>query len=107
MREARDCSTALLDAQGRLIARAELQPMQTAGLSMSFAACAEQLDLSQVTPGHALILNDPYSGGQHLNDIIIFTPIFHGPTLLGGRQHRAPSGHRQVRGRGEHHRGRA
>lgn len=83
VREARDCSTALLDAQGRLIAQAELQPMQTAGLSMSFAACAEQLDLSQVTPGHALILNDPYSGGQHLNDIIIFTPIFHGPTLLG------------------------
>lgn len=83
VREARDCSTALLDAEGRLIAQAELQPMQTAGLSMSFAACAEQLDLSDIGPGHALILNDPYSGGQHLNDIIIFTPIFHGEELLG------------------------
>lgn len=83
VREARDCSTALLDAHGNVVAQAEMIPMQTAALSASFAAAAQQLDLSQVGPDHFIIMNDPYSGGQHLNDIILFTPIFHDGELLG------------------------
>lgn len=82
VREARDCSTALLDAQGRVVAQAEMIPMQTAALSEAFRCCAEQLDLSQVGPDHAIIMNDPYSGGQHLNDIIIFHPILHEGVLI-------------------------
>jgi N-methylhydantoinase B len=83
VREARDCSTALLDAQGRVVAQADMIPMQTAALSSSFAAAAEQLDLSNIGPGHCIVMNDAYSGGQHLNDIILFSPIFHGDRLLG------------------------
>ncbi|KPQ06785.1 MAG: N-methylhydantoinase B [Rhodobacteraceae bacterium HLUCCA12] len=83
VREARDCSTALLDAQGRVVAQADMIPMQTAALSASFAAAAEQLDLGTVGPRSFILMNDPYSGGQHLNDIILFTPIFHEGALLG------------------------
>lgn len=83
VREARDCSTALLDADGRVVAQAEMIPVQTAALSEAFRCAAEQLDLSGVGPGHAIIVNDPYSGGQHLNDIILFTPIFYDDVLLG------------------------
>lgn len=83
VREARDCSTALLDAEGRVIAQADMIPMQTAALSASFAAAREQLELSAVRPGQFVMLNDAYSGGQHLNDIILFTPIFHEETLIG------------------------
>jgi N-methylhydantoinase B len=83
VREARDCSTALLDARGRVVAQAELIPMQTAALSESFRCAREQLDLAGIGPDHAIIMNDPYSGGQHLNDIILFTPIFHHGELLG------------------------
>ncbi len=83
VREARDCSTALLDPQGNIVAQAEMIPMQLSALSMSFKACQTALDLSSIGPGHAIILNDPYSGGQHLNDIILFTPIFLGDTRLG------------------------
>jgi len=83
VREARDCSTALLDAQGRVVAQAEMIPLQTAALNHSFRAAAQQLDLSGVTEGQAVMLNDPYSGGQHLNDIILFTPIIHDGALLG------------------------
>ena len=83
VREARDCSTALLDAQGNIVAQAEMIPMQLSALAMSFKACQAALDLSRLGPRHAIILNDPYSGGQHLNDIILFTPIFAGDTLLG------------------------
>ena len=83
VREARDCSVALLDAEGNVVAQAEMIPMQTAAISMSFKAAMAQLDLSAIGPRHAIIMNDPYSGGQHLNDIILFTPIFHDQVLLG------------------------
>ncbi|UXT85236.1 hydantoinase B/oxoprolinase family protein [Agrobacterium tumefaciens] len=83
VREARDCSTALLDAQGRVVAQADMIPMQTAALSASFTAASEQLDLSSIGPDHAILLNDPYSGGQHLNDLILFSPIFLEGELLG------------------------
>lgn len=83
VREARDCSTALLDAQGRVVAQADMIPMQTAALSASFSAAADQLDLSGVGGGQFVLMNDPYSGGQHLNDIILFSPIFLDGTLLG------------------------
>ncbi len=83
VREARDCSTALLDADGNVVAQAEMIPMQTAALSMSFKAAQAQLGLDDMTAGEGVIMNDPYSGGQHLNDIILFTPIFLGDALLG------------------------
>ncbi|EPX80354.1 hydantoinase B/oxoprolinase family protein [Salipiger mucosus] len=83
VREARDCSTALLDAEGRVVAQADMIPMQTAGLSESFRCAAEQLDLSGVTEDDFILLNDPYSGGQHLNDLIVFTPILHEGALIG------------------------
>lgn len=76
VREARDCSTALLDAQGRVVAQAEMIPIQTAALSAAFAAARAVLDLDGIRPGQFILLNDPYSGGQHLNDIILFSPIF-------------------------------
>ncbi|MGX9963503.1 hydantoinase B/oxoprolinase family protein [Roseomonas sp. F4] len=83
VREAQDCSAALLDPEGQVVAQAEMIPMQTSALGRSFAAAREQLDLSAIGPNHAIIMNDPYSGGQHLNDIIIFQPIFLDDELLG------------------------
>ncbi|WP_420392975.1 hydantoinase B/oxoprolinase family protein [Acuticoccus sp.] len=83
VREAQDCSTALLDADGNVVAQAETIPMQTAALSLSFKGAAAQLDLSGVTERHAIIMNDPYAGGQHLNDIILFSPIVVDGALIG------------------------
>jgi N-methylhydantoinase B len=83
VREARDCSTAILDRQGRVFAQAEMIPIQVAALSMSFQTFREKYDVSQIRPGQGLILNDPFAGGQHLNDIIVFTPIFFNGELIG------------------------
>ena len=83
VREARDCSTALLDPGGNICAQAEMIPMQTAALSMSFKAAMASLDLADVAPGDGIFMNDPYHGGQHLNDLILFTPIYQGDVLLG------------------------
>jgi len=83
VREARDCATALLDAEGNVVAQGEMIPIHNGGLSEAFRASAGQLDLSAVGPDSAILLNDPYAGGQHLNDIILFQPIFVDGDLLG------------------------
>ncbi|VTU37590.1 Acetophenone carboxylase delta subunit [Variovorax sp. PBS-H4] len=83
VREARDCATALLDAEGNVVAQGEMIPIHNGGLSQAFRASAAQLDLSAVGPDSAILLNDPYAGGQHLNDIILFQPIFVEGELLG------------------------
>ncbi|VTU37598.1 Acetophenone carboxylase delta subunit [Variovorax sp. PBS-H4] len=83
VREARDCATSLLDAKGNVVAEAEMIPMHNGGLSAAFRESSKQLDLSRLTPDSAILLNDPYSGGQHLNDIILFQPVFVDGELLG------------------------
>lgn len=83
VREARDCSTALLDASGNVVAQAEMIPIHNGGLSEAFKASAAQLDLSSIGPDHTILLNDPYAGGQHLNDLILFRPIIVDGELLG------------------------
>ena len=76
IREARDCSTSLLDKAGRVMAQAQFCPIHMNSFGKVFEAFAHRYDLSRIEPGEALITNDPYSGGQHLNDFVLFTPIF-------------------------------
>jgi len=82
IREARDCSTALLDPDGRIVAQAQFCPIHMNSFGKVFEAFAHRLDLSRIKPHEALITNDPYSGAQHLNDIILFTPIFYEGSLI-------------------------
>jgi N-methylhydantoinase B len=83
VREARDFSVGLLDASGEVVAQAEMIPMQTGGISQAFRAIASRLDLSDLGPDDALITNDSFDGGQHLQDIYIFSPIFVDGRLVG------------------------
>src|SRR5439155_1467769 len=76
IREARDASTALLDPAGRVVAQAQLIPIHMNSFGLAFQAMADEHDVSSFRPGEGVITNDPYRGGQHLNDIILFTPIF-------------------------------
>src|SRR5690606_20124472 len=83
VREARDCSAALLDHRGQVVAQAEMIPMQTGGIPQAFRFLMEAYDLNSLTPDDAFITNDPFQGGQHLQDIFLYTPIFVGDTLIG------------------------
>jgi N-methylhydantoinase B len=76
IREARDCSTSLMDRDGLIMAQAQFCPIHMNSFGKVFEAFARRYDLSCIQPGEALITNDPYSGGQHLNDFVLFTPIF-------------------------------
>ncbi len=83
LREAKDGSAALLDLNGGTVAQAELIPMQLGTLGHIFAPCAAMFPPETMEEGDFLIINDPYSGGQHLNDVFMFHPIFHEGRILG------------------------
>jgi len=82
VREAQDASAALFDPQGNVVAQAELIPMHLGSMSEIFRACTEVTPISELRPGDFYINNDPYGGGQHLQDVFIFTPIFHEGVLV-------------------------
>lgn len=83
IREAQDCSTALLSPDGDVVAQSAMIPMQTRALSRSFAEVRRRFGIDGLREGSAVLLNDPYSGGQHLNDLILFQPVFADGRLAG------------------------
>ena len=83
LREARDGSAALLDAKGRTVAQAELIPMQLGTIDAIVQPCLELFPPETLQEGDFLINNHPYAGGQHLQDVFIFNPIFFEGELVG------------------------
>ncbi len=83
VREAQDGSAALFDRQGNVVAQAELIPMQLGPMSDIFRACAAVIPPETLKPGDFYINNDPYKGGQHLQDVFIYSPIFLDGALVG------------------------
>jgi len=73
IKERRDCSTALFDERGRMIAQAEHIPVHLGALPDAVAAVRAH----DPGPDDVFILNDPYAGGTHLPDITLVsrTPV--------------------------------
>jgi N-methylhydantoinase B len=67
IKERRDCSTALFDERGRMIAQAEHIPVHLGSLPDAVAAVREH----EPGPDDVFVLNDPYAGGTHLPDITL------------------------------------
>ncbi|MBN8873570.1 MAG: hydantoinase B/oxoprolinase family protein [Rhodospirillales bacterium] len=83
LREARDGSAALLDAHGNTVAQAELIPMQLGTIGHIFQPCARLYPVETLEEGDFFAINDPYSGGQHLQDVFLFHPIFVDARVIG------------------------
>lgn len=78
IKERQDCSVALFDARGRLVAQASHVPLHLGSLMGSVAAVLEAYPLSAIEDGDAFVCNDPYlAGGTHMPDISIVTPVFY------------------------------
>jgi N-methylhydantoinase B len=67
IKERRDCSTAIFDESGRMIAQAEHIPVHLGAMPDAVAAAMSLC----LTPGQVCILNDPYTGGTHLPDVTL------------------------------------
>jgi N-methylhydantoinase B len=84
IKERRDCSTALFDAQGSTLVQAEHIPIHLSSLLGIVATILERYPLSDVRPGDMFIGNDPYTGGgTHLPDIVVAAPMFYEGSLIG------------------------
>ncbi|MEM8664887.1 MAG: hydantoinase B/oxoprolinase family protein, partial [Pseudomonadota bacterium] len=81
IKERRDCSTALFDRRGRLVAQADHIPIHLGAMIGAVETILARYDETDIAEGDAFVCNDPYlAGGSHLPDISIITPVH-----LGGR----------------------
>ncbi|HOQ59420.1 MAG TPA: hydantoinase B/oxoprolinase family protein [Vicinamibacterales bacterium] len=78
IKERRDCTASLFDAEGQAIAQDEGgSPLHLGSLMGIVASLRERYSLEEIRPGDVFIGNDPYTGGgSHLPDIVLATPIF-------------------------------
>lgn len=74
IKERADCSSALFTPAGELLVQAEHIPVHLGSMPASVAAVIERFDLDDLRPGDQLIVNDPFAGGTHLNDITVVAP---------------------------------
>lgn len=79
IKERRDCSSALFDAGGRMVAQAAHIPVHLGALPETVAAVMAK----DPQPGDVFIVNDPYSGGSHLPDITMVSPVAPWGDILG------------------------
>jgi N-methylhydantoinase B len=96
IKERRDASTALFDADGQMVMQAEHIPVHLGAMPAAVAAVLAE----RHAEGVSWILNDPFAGGTHLPDITVITPVF-SPSLPGrllgfaaSRAHHADGGGR-------------
>jgi N-methylhydantoinase B len=67
IKERRDCSAALFDERGRMVAQAEHIPVHLGAMPEAVHAVRAH----DPAPGETWIVNDPYTGGTHLPDITL------------------------------------
>ena len=79
--EGHDFSCALVTADGRLIAQGEADnPIHIFAVPYSTAEVVKTFG-GDIHEGDIFLHNDPYTGGTHLNDILMLFPVFHDGTL--------------------------
>jgi N-methylhydantoinase B/oxoprolinase/acetone carboxylase alpha subunit len=95
IKERADCSAALFTAGGELLVQAEHIPVHLGSMPASVRAAIDAFGPA-LRPGDQVVLNDPFAGGTHLNDITLVAPAFDGGGRLVGwaanRAHHADVG---------------
>jgi N-methylhydantoinase B len=77
IKERMDVSTALMDADGLVLAQAALQPAHLGSLLGIAERVLRDTPKHEIRPGDLFIGNDAYEGGgTHLNDIVFMEPVF-------------------------------
>ena len=82
IKERADCSTAIFDRAGEVIALAQRVPIHLGSMVGAVDAILKRFPESQIRPGDMFIANDPYNGGgTHLPDINVIAPVFIGKRI--------------------------
>ena len=78
--EVHDFSCAICDWACRIVSQVDGVPSHTASAMESVKAIVSYFG-EDIHPGDVFVLNDPYMGGTHLQDVTIMKPIFFGGRL--------------------------
>ncbi|MEQ8233319.1 MAG: hydantoinase B/oxoprolinase family protein, partial [Gammaproteobacteria bacterium] len=78
-----DFSNAIYDYEAKLLSQAANCPVHLAAMKFSAEAIIARYPLAGMKPGDVYIVNDPYQGGTHINDITFMMPIFFEDEVLG------------------------
>ena len=93
IKERRDYSCAVFDAEGAMVAQAAHMPVHLGAMP---TAVRQVMELAPFEPGDVLALNDPFRGGTHLPDLTTVAPVFAGTdrpiAFVSTRAHHADIG---------------
>lgn len=93
IKERADCSAAVFDADGEMVAQAEHIPVHLGAMPASVRAVLDTC--GQLEAGQQVCVNDPYLGGTHLPDLTIVAAVGYDDQPLGyvaNRAHHADLG---------------
>ncbi|MCP4362499.1 MAG: hydantoinase B/oxoprolinase family protein [Chloroflexi bacterium] len=78
LRDAHDYTCMFTDRQGRELAQGTLAtPGQSGAMALGVKRLVQKLPAESFQPDDVFITNDPWALAGHLNDICVFSPIFH------------------------------
>ena len=81
--EVRDFCTAIVDAKGQLVSQNVGGVSHfVADLGVIITDAIERYGIDGFRPGDVLITNHQGVAGQHLNNVVVFMPYFHGVELV-------------------------
>lgn len=83
IKNAGDCAYALFNLEGDLIADGIPLPLLHGSLSISVKETIKSFPPSNAEPSDCYFFNDPWSGGTHLPDIIMISPVFSRQKIIG------------------------
>ena len=78
-----DFSCAFFDAKMRAIAQSFAQPSHLGSLVRLVPAAIADYGPERLGPGDSILVNHPYIGGGHLNDVTLIAPFIYEGTVLG------------------------
>ena len=78
-----DFSCALFDGQLRPVAQAFTQPNHLGSMVQTVNSAVIEYGPENLEPADVLVVNYPYTGGVHLNDIVLISPVFYDGDIYG------------------------
>lgn len=83
IKERGDCSTAVFDAHGNVVALPQRVPIHLGSMVGVVEQVLERFSREEIREGDMFLANDPYhGGGSHLPDINVIAPVFVGGAIV-------------------------
>ena len=97
-----DFSCAFFDRDLNCVAQAFAQPVHLGSMTQGVPRAIRAYGAENLGPGDAILTNDPFNGGVHLNDITLISPVYSlsPPSLAAPGRHSAQEPSRPGAGHG-------